>query len=58
MHFPQKKLGVPEKNHALLPFMNRRFTLVVSSCQWKIDAQATTGVQITLAIEKFIFLKI
>jgi hypothetical protein len=31
---------------------------VVSSCPWKIDAQATAGVQITLAREKFIFLKI
>jgi hypothetical protein len=31
---------------------------VVSSCPWKIDAQATTGVQITLAREKFSFLKI
>jgi hypothetical protein len=31
---------------------------VVSSCPWKIDAQVTTGVQITLAREKFIFLKI
>jgi hypothetical protein len=33
-------------------------TLVVSSCPWKIDAQATAGVLITLAREKFIFLKI
>jgi hypothetical protein len=41
-----------------LPFNdNRRFTLVVSSCPWKIDAQVTTGVQITLAREKYIFLK-
>jgi hypothetical protein len=31
---------------------------VVSSCPWKIDAQVTAGVQITLAREKFIFLKI
>jgi hypothetical protein len=38
--------------------LNRRFTLVVSSCPWKIDAQVTAGVQITLAREKFIFLKI
>jgi hypothetical protein len=33
-------------------------TLVVSSCPWKIDAQVTAGVQITLAREKFSFLKI
>jgi hypothetical protein len=31
---------------------------VVSSSPWKIDAQVTAGVQITLAREKFIFLKI
>jgi hypothetical protein len=31
---------------------------VVSSCPWKIDAQVTIGVQITLAREKFSFLKI
>jgi hypothetical protein len=31
---------------------------VVSSCPWKIDAQVTAGVRITLAREKFIFLKI
>jgi hypothetical protein len=31
---------------------------VVSSCPWKIDAQVTAGLQITLAREKFIFLKI
>jgi hypothetical protein len=36
----------------------RRSTPVVSSCPWKIDAQVTAGVQITLAREKFIFLKI
>jgi hypothetical protein len=35
-----------------------QFTLVVSSCPWKIDTQVTAGVQITLAREKFIFLKI
>jgi hypothetical protein len=31
---------------------------VVSSCPWKIDAQVTAGVQITLAREIFNFLKI
>jgi hypothetical protein len=49
---------MPEKNHALLRFMNRRFTPVVSSCPRKIDAQVSAGVQITLAREKFSFLKI
>jgi hypothetical protein len=33
-----------------------QFTLVVSSCPWKIDAQATRGVQITLAREKYLSL--
>jgi hypothetical protein len=31
---------------------------MVSSCPWKIDAQVTAGVQITLGREKFSFLKI
>jgi hypothetical protein len=31
---------------------------VVSTCPWKIDAQVTAGLQITLAREKFSFLKI
>jgi hypothetical protein len=31
---------------------------VVSNSPWKIDAQVTAGVQITLAREKFSFLKI
>jgi hypothetical protein len=37
----------------LLVHAEPKFTLVVSSCPWKIDAQVTTGVQITLAREKF-----
>jgi hypothetical protein len=59
MDFPKKFfLAVPQKNHALLPFMNRRFTLVVISCPWNIEAQVAAGVQITLAKEKFSLLKI
>jgi hypothetical protein len=50
---------VPDAMKLDIKTVNRTtFTLVVSSCPWKIDAQVTAGLQITLAREKFSFLKI